>query len=104
MRKECNLSMDKIKYLILVILFILTISLIFSEFNIVYSLSQYGSNGEEVKQIQSKLKQWGYYNGAIDGIYGSKTYNAVRNFQSKNGLTVDGVARNTDIVSSWNKF
>lgn len=62
----------------------------------------YGSSGEEVKQIQSKLKQWGYYDGAIDGIYGSKTYNAVRNFQSKNGLTVDGVARKSDFIGTWN--
>ena len=38
------------------------------------------------------MKRWGYYNGAIDGIYGTGTLNAVRWFQSKNGLTVDGIA------------
>ena len=54
--------------------------------------SRYGSRGDEVKQIQTKLKQWGYYNGSIDGIYGTKTQEAVKYFQRKNGLTVDGIA------------
>jgi N-acetylmuramoyl-L-alanine amidase len=54
--------------------------------------SYYGSTGNEVIQIQTRLKNWGYYNGTIDGIYGYETYRAVRQFQSKNGLTVDGVA------------
>ncbi|MBR2241304.1 MAG: spore cortex-lytic enzyme [Clostridia bacterium] len=57
-----------------------------------FALSKYGSSGNEVIQIQTKLKRWGYYNGSIDGIYGSRTVAAVRSFQSKNGLTVDGIA------------
>ena len=57
-----------------------------------YSLSKYGSRGEEVKQSQSKLKAWGYYNGGVDGIYGSNTFEAVKKFQRKNGLSVDGIA------------
>ena len=56
------------------------------------TISYWGSTGDEVIQIQTRLKNWGYYNGAIDGIYGTGTYQAVRYFQSKNGLTVDGVA------------
>ena len=56
------------------------------------ALSRYGSRGDEVTQIQTKLKRWGYYNGAIDGIFGSQTLSAVKWFQSKNGLTVDGIA------------
>ncbi len=55
-------------------------------------LSRYGSQGAEVRQIQTKLKSWGYYTGAVDGIYGTKTKNAVMYFQRKNNLTVDGVA------------
>ena len=51
-----------------------------------------GSSGQVVTQIQTKLKRWGYYNGAIDGVYGSATEKAVRLFQQKNGLTVDGKA------------
>ena len=52
----------------------------------VLALSKYGSRGSEVTQIQTKLKRWGYYNGAIDGIYGSQTMAAVKYFQSKNVL------------------
>lgn len=55
-------------------------------------LSKYGSTGSEVRQIQEKLKRWGYYNGNVDGIYGSQTTAAVKKFQQKNGLTVDGIA------------
>ena len=52
---------------------------------------KYGSNGDTVRTIQTKLKRWGYYTGAIDGIFGSGTRSAVRYFQSRNGLTVDGI-------------
>ena len=58
----------------------------------VEALSKYGARGEEVKQIQTKLKRWGYYSGNVDGIYGSATLAAVKKFQKKNGLTVDGIA------------
>lgn len=51
-----------------------------------------GSQGETVKQIQTRLKQWGYYSGAADGIYGSATVAAVKKFQQKNGLAADGIA------------
>ena len=59
---------------------------------VVETLSQYGSRGTEVKKIQQRLKDWGYYTGSVDGIYGSKTQAAVRYFQRRNGLTVDGIA------------
>lgn len=65
---------------------------IFFENNSVEALSKYGSRGSEVTQIQTKLKRWGYYKGNIDGIYGSQTLEAVKYFQRKNGLTVDGIA------------
>ncbi len=71
-----------------IILFIFLIS--FS--GICFSLSKYGSNGDEVRKIQTKLKNWGYYNGNVDGIYGSKTFEAVKKFQKANGLNVDGIA------------
>ena len=50
-----------------------------------------GSRGETVRLIQTKLKRWGYYNGSVDGIFGTQTLKAVRYFQSKNGLKVDGI-------------
>jgi len=51
-----------------------------------------GSTGNVVREIQTKLKNWGYYYGNVDGIYGSKTEEAVKYFQRKNGLTADGKA------------
>ena len=70
----------------------ITVFIIFFQNNSVEALSKYGSRGSEVTQIQTKLKRWGYYNGNIDGIYGSQTVEAVKYFQRKNGLTVDGIA------------
>lgn len=54
--------------------------------------SYYGSRGQQVIEIQTRLKDWGYYAGEVDGIYGPLTYRAVRFFQSRNRLTVDGIA------------
>lgn len=45
----------------------------------------------QIRTMQTKLKRWGYYTGSVDGIYGSKTRAAVRSFQKKNGLAVDGI-------------
>ncbi len=56
------------------------------------TLSQYGSTGSEVTKIQTRLSDWGYYKGGIDGDYGYLTYSAVKSFQAKNGLAVDGIA------------
>ena len=50
-----------------------------------------GSQGSAVRTIQTKLKRWGYHTGSVDGIYGSKTVEAVKYFQRQNGLTADGV-------------
>ena len=58
----------------------------------VAALSRLGSRGSEVRNIQSRLKAWGYYDGSVDGIYGSRTQSAVRKFQKKHGLRVDGIA------------
>lgn len=51
-----------------------------------------GSSGTDVKTMQRKLKNWGYYKGSVDGIFGSQTKEAVKYFQRKNGLVVDGIA------------
>lgn len=88
-------AMDKQKKIMAVLLLISIIT--YLSYNIflreeTYALSKYGSRGNEVIQIQTKLKRWGYYNGNIDGIYGSQTVAAVKWFQRKNGLTADGIA------------
>jgi len=77
---------------------ILIMAIIFTVNIFIIAMAQYasadlykkGSNGATVKEIQTRLKNWGYYNGAVDGIYGSGTEQAVRYFQRKNGLSVDG--------------
>lgn len=45
----------------------------------------------QTRTVQTKLKRWGYYTGNVDGIYGNLTRKAVRLFQQKNGLAVDGI-------------
>ena len=58
----------------------------------VSTLSKLGSRGNEVRKIQTKLKELGYYRGAVDGIYGVATQKAVRSFQKNCGITADGIA------------
>jgi len=58
-----------------------------------------GSTGETVSEIQRRLKNWGYYSGSVDGIYGSQTEKAVRYFQQKNGLSVDGQVGNQTLAA-----
>ena len=83
----------RIAFVVLVISIIIFILYnVFVNGNTVLALSKYGSRGQEVIKIQTKLKRWGYYKGSIDGIYGSQTVSAVKHFQRKNGLTVDGIA------------
>ncbi|MCC8169953.1 MAG: spore cortex-lytic enzyme [Oscillospiraceae bacterium] len=74
-------------------IFILTLILctVFTDSS-AFALSKIGSRGQEVTNIQTRLKSWGYYSGSVDGIYGSQTASAVKSFQQKNGLTADGVA------------
>lgn len=64
----------------------------------VYALSKYGSTGSEVKRIQEKLKSLGYYNGSVDGIYGTQTKNAVTKFQRNCGITADGICGKTTLL------
>ncbi len=55
------------------------------------ALSKIGSTGSEVRNIQSRLRSWGYYSYTVDGIYGTRTAEAVKSFQRKHGLTADGI-------------
>ena len=84
------------KYKVGILLLIATV--LFVSYNVIVrnqvseALSRYGSRGSEVSKIQTKLKNWGYYTGSVDGIYGSSTLSAGKKFQRKNGLTADGIA------------
>lgn len=65
--------------------------LLFGAFTATAENLKYGSEGKQVRLAQARLKQLGYYNGEIDSKYGYSTFQAVRKFQSNNGLKVDGV-------------
>ncbi|HSH24563.1 MAG TPA: peptidoglycan-binding protein, partial [Massilibacterium sp.] len=56
---------------------------------------QRGATGSDVTELQTRLKKIGYYQGEVDGVYGWSTYWAVRNFQDKFGLPVDGLVGGT---------
>ena len=62
-----------------------------SEQIVAVAIIKQGNRGETVRLIQQKLKRWGYYTGSVDGIFGAKTKEAVKYFQRKNGLKVDGI-------------
>ena len=66
------------KKLIAVIMSIVTLFMSATE---ILALSKRGSTGTEVRNIQTRLKNWGYLNGGVDGIYGAKTEEAVKKFQ-----------------------
>ena len=80
--------------------YILTCAVVLAAVTLLMSLSQRadavtykrGSSGSAVTQIQTRLKSLGYYIGEADGIYGSKTEEAVRKYQQNQGLTADGMA------------
>lgn len=59
-----------------------------------------GSNGPEVKKIQARLGELGLYSGDVDGIFGGGTESAVKSFQQKNGLEVDGIVGG----NTWKKL
>jgi N-acetylmuramoyl-L-alanine amidase len=80
------------KIFVIVLVNVLMIAVLTHAGGSIQTLSKVGSSGSEVRQIQTRLKNWGYYNGSIDGIYGTQTKNAVLYFQRKNGLTADGIA------------
>ena len=80
------MSFKKILSVYLTII-IMTVSLVGTS----SALSKVGSRGTKVKNIQTRLKNWGYYYGAIDGIYGTKTKNAVIKFQKKHEVKADGI-------------
>ena len=85
------------------VFFILTIILLIISVTIsVWATSRRGSSGSEVRQIQEKLKRWGYYSGSVDGIYGSGTEKAVKKFQKDHGCVVDGEL--TAQKTTWKKL
>ncbi len=89
--------MKKILCIILCLCLVFSLGYIRYDYNkdISYSvttLSKLGSRGEEVRRVQKKLKELGYYKGSVDGVYGAGTQKAVKAFQKNCGITADGIA------------
>lgn len=85
--------------LALAVIFALNIFIIALAQNASADLYKKGSSGSTVTEIQKRLKNWGYYTGTVDGVFGSQTEKAVRYFQQKNGLTVDGQVGNQTLAA-----
>ena len=62
------------------------------DYNAGYPVLRVGSTGSDVSDLQARLTELGYYTGTIDGKYSTGTQSAVTEFQSRNGLTADGIA------------
>jgi len=56
---------------------------------------QQGAVGDDVIELQARLQYLGFYNGTIDGVFGWRTYWALRNFQYEFGMKIDGLAGQT---------
>ncbi|MEE1441945.1 MAG: spore cortex-lytic enzyme [Christensenellales bacterium] len=69
---------------------LMTFVLFFSFVRADAAVVAWGDKGDQVTLIQQKLKQYGYFSGTVDGVFGKQTYDAVVWFQRKNGLKVDG--------------
>lgn len=97
-----KLGFKRISVLVMTLLFtyVIATECIYPYFDAINAITyKYGSRGEVVKVIQTKLKSWGYYTKSIDGIYGYQTYTSVKYFQRKNGLIVDGIVGNQTLVA-----
>lgn len=60
-----------------------------------------GDTGSDVRKLQQALKIYGYYDGKIDGDFGSSTFRAVKTFQKAAGLKQTGTANRTTIEKMW---
>ena len=76
---------------IIVMVVILVTAVYIPKTNAAQPTLYWGTTGTSVRVLQRKLLAWGYYEGRVDGTYGSDTYRAVLAFQRKNRLRVDGV-------------
>ena len=63
----------------------------YSSTNFAAQIEKVNAATADTKEVQSRLKKWGYYTGAVDGINGPKTKAAVKKFQKRYGLTQDGI-------------
>ena len=80
---------------------LMTFALFFSFVRADAAVVAWGDKGDQVTLIQQKLKQYGYFSGTVDGVFGKQTYDAVVWFQRKNGLKVDGVVGESTVLGKY---
>lgn len=91
-RKNVNNQRTKtVCILIALVMLVVCVALVAVQSTADAAVVKQGSQGETVRKIQTKLKNWGYYTGSVDGIFGKKTQEAVKYFQRRNGLAADGI-------------
>lgn len=81
----------KIVYLLLALVMTACSVAVFSSKTVYAANIVKGDTTANIKAVQTRLLNWGYYTGKVDGIWGSKTLSAVKYFQRRNGLVVDGI-------------
>jgi len=90
---------SSVKITAIVIIFVLVIAMIPVSIMARETVYYGSTDTKTVREIQTKLKNWGYYSGAVDGVFGSGTSEAVKLFQKKNGLQADGVVGSATLAA-----
>lgn len=77
----------------------LMLAMAFTAFSASAAVYEIGSKGKMVTQLQTRLRDLGYFREEIDGVFGFQLYSAVWSYQKDNGLKVDGIAGNETLAS-----
>lgn len=91
-----------IKIIVLTIIFSITIPLLYYGNVSITPISDKlapGMENSEIKSMQQRLKNWGYYNGEVNGKYDSKTFLSVKDFQMVYNLPQNGIAGEKTLIA-----
>lgn len=83
-----------IRLMVIILMFAFTFIPLYEQSTEAFSgqVIQHGAVGDDVIELQARLKHIGFFTGDIDGVFGWRTYWALRNFQYEFGLPIDGMA------------
>lgn len=91
MKKDRHVTARRLRRLAFALCLFVLLSAVLEPIQTYAATLKRGSTGSLVTTLQTKLKRWGYYSGAVDGIFGAQTESAVKYFQRANGLVADGI-------------
>ncbi|MCX7922778.1 MAG: spore cortex-lytic enzyme [Clostridia bacterium] len=95
--------MKKLKFIIPLVLVFSILAAVAAEHNYfitgLASSLKPGDRGEEVEELQLNLKNWGFYEGDVDGAYGWTTFRSIRKYQEECGLPVSGIADTNTLLT-----